>query len=137
MPCTLNSSLCQLTLVALPVSGCTAAFQRVIGFHLPGRPVSTSGGEVYDWRMTAENAESLVSDTPASPGVKPKTLLAQIICGPRHNSRCVLLSASITARTSSPAANSVAVRCFADPFQVMVCTDALRPGVRLSGVPPT
>jgi hypothetical protein len=109
----------------------------VIGFHLPGGPVSTSGGEVYDWRMTAENAPSFDSATPASPGVKPSRLLAQIVCAARHSSRWVFASTSIAASTSSPAANSVAVRRVADPFQVIVCTEALRPGVTLTGAPPS
>src|ERR1700739_4467053 len=110
-------------LVALPVIGCTAALIRVIGRHLPGGPLSTSGGEVQDWRLTSDSAPFLESEMPASPGVRPKTSLAQIISDARHSSRCVFPSTSIEASTSSPAAHSVAIRRAAEPFQVLVRRD--------------
>src|ERR1039458_5487853 len=86
--------------------------------------------------MTAEYAPFLEREMPVSPGVKPITLLAQIICGPRHVSRCDLASASTVASTSSPAANSVAMMREVEAFHVNVCTDAARPGVTLIGAPP-
>src|SRR2546429_547069 len=136
MPLTLKPSLFQNTLVALPVIGFTPALARVMGFHLPGGPVSTSGGDVYDWRMTAETAAFFESDMPASPGVRPSRQFAQIICGARHNSRCDFESTSIVASTSSPAANSVATMRVAEAFQVIVCTEPARPGVASTGAPP-
>src|SRR5580692_7075424 len=83
--------------------------------------------------MTAETTPFLDSDMPASPGPRPSTLLAQIICGARHSSRCDLASTSMLASTWSPAANSVATMRAGDAFQVMVCTDAASPGVTSTG----
>src|ERR1700734_2421401 len=132
----LRPSLVQEILVTLPVSGFTAALRCVIGRHFPGGPVCTSGGTVYDWRTTAETAPSFDKEMPESPGVKSIRLFAQIISGARHNSRCRFASTSITASTSSPAANSVATMRLLEPFQVIVCTDAGRFGVTSTGSPP-